>query len=146
MSDGVYSLVTDTKRVLAGERERGKSKRQGGLRAGGWERAGSSQLPPRSPFLLCVWSPSGDVKVSTLPACVFSRRQPDLSPGSAQPQLLVFSRFSLPITGMVAGHGSHWPTEQLQTQGDGWEMKRIQKERRTTKLTNVCLNVYKILL
>lgn len=57
--------------------------------------------PAPGPLSFCASGPSSDAKISTLPACGFSRRQPDLSlVVSAQPQLLAFSRFSLPITGM----------------------------------------------
>lgn len=92
----------------------------------------------RSPFLLCVWPPNSGVKISTLPACGFSRRQPDLSPVSAQPQLLAFSRFSLPITGMVVGHRSHWPTETTANWG-GWVGSEQNTERKENYQINKCL-------
>ena len=140
----VRSWVTKTKCVLVGRQsEVVKSNALGSLRAGWWKKVGWPQLLPQvhlpNRIPLFVMSPNNGAKMSSLPACGFSGRQPDLSPVSAQSQLLALSRTTLSPTST-----GKWPIgSQRTTETSATRRKKIdsrtQKEMRTTKISKCLL-------
>lgn len=150
MCDGVYGLESLRPNVCwLGERVRwGKATRREAWGQGDGRRQDDHSSCPKSIFLtesLCN-SPNNGAKMSSLPACGFSGRQPDLSPVSAQSQLPALSRTTLSTTSTGSGPQALTELQKHLQRGGKTLTPEHKRKLELPKLANVCLNVYKILL